>query len=83
MGSGVIQMGSYFGKMTPRGSGSFLNRIVGLTRPKNIKKKKKKVLKYAQVALGQSGRPQPEPMWSLDLGYHSSGSSGETGSGTA
>ena len=38
MGSGVIQMGWYFGKMTPRGSGSFLNRIFGLPRPKNIKK---------------------------------------------
>ena len=37
MGSGVIQMGWYFGKMTPRGSGSFLNRIFGLPRPKNIK----------------------------------------------
>ena len=30
-------MGSYFGKITPRGSGSFLNRIVGLTRPKILK----------------------------------------------
>ena len=48
MGSGVIQMGSYFGKMTPRGSGSFLNRMFGLPRPKNIKK----VLKYAWTPLG-------------------------------
>ena len=48
MGSGVIQMGWYFGKMTPRGSGSFLNRIFGLPRPKNIKK----VLKYAWTPLG-------------------------------
>ena len=36
MGSGVIQMGSYFGKMTPRGSGSFSNGIFDLPRPKNI-----------------------------------------------
>ena len=48
MGSGVIQMGSYFGKMTPRGSGSFLNGIVDLPRPKNVKK----VLKYAQATPG-------------------------------
>ena len=48
MGSGVIQMGSYFGKMTPRGSGAFLNRIFGLPRPKNTKK----LLKYAPAALG-------------------------------
>ena len=34
-GSGVIQVGSYFGTMTPRGSGSFLNGIFGLPRPKN------------------------------------------------
>ena len=36
--SGLIPTGSYFGKMTPHGSGSFLNRIFGLPRPKNIKK---------------------------------------------
>ena len=42
-GSGVIQMGSYFGKMPPRGSGSFLNRMFRLPRPKN----NLKVLKYA------------------------------------
>ena len=37
-GSGVIQMGSYFGKMTPRGSGSFLDLIFGLPMPKKYKK---------------------------------------------
>ena len=41
MGSGVIQMGWYFGKMTPRGSGSFLNWIFGLPRPTHIKKSPK------------------------------------------
>ena len=41
MGSGVIQMGSDFGKMTPRGLGAFLKGIVDLPRPKNIKKSPK------------------------------------------
>ena len=42
-------MGSYFGKMTPRSSGSFLNRIFDLPRPTHIQKK---VLKYAQATPG-------------------------------
>ena len=37
-GSGVIQMGSDFGKMTPWGLGSFLDWAFGLPRPKKYKK---------------------------------------------
>ena len=57
MGSGVIQMGSYFGKMTPRGSGSFLNGIFGLVRPNNMNKK---ILKYAQATPGIRGDSCPQ-----------------------
>ena len=74
MGSGWTQMGSYFGKMTPRGSGAFLNRIFGLPRPTNIKK----VLKYAWTPLGlcligcQLGVPNQNDPWGrpwIHLGF--------------